>query len=93
VLADNIGGVAACIAAVATCVNTVLAGRIHHVTTKTLSEVVTLNGKTIGNLADNAEGRRIATEIPKDQQTSHDKRYVEAVEAIDHPVTPPKGEP
>lgn len=51
-------------------------------------EVSTLNGKTIGVLADNAEGRRILETIPLDKQTSHDKAYIEALSDRDKQGTP-----
>lgn len=52
---------------------------IHSVTTTTLDEVVTLNGKTIGRLLDDTEARRIIADVPPEQQSSHDKKYIEAL--------------
>lgn len=35
----------------------------------------TANGSTMGELADQAEGRRIHVEIPRDEQTDHERGY------------------
>ena len=90
------------VAAIGTLVNTLVQqwsrrklNQIHTTAVEALGEVITLNGKTIGNLADHAEGRRIMADVPHAQQTAHDRRYVEAVEAADHPppTTPPPTSP
>jgi hypothetical protein len=54
--------------------------KIHDTTETTLGEVVTVNGKTIGKLLDDAEGRRIVADVPTASQTSHDRKYVEGLE-------------
>ena len=54
--------------------------KIHDTTETTLGEVVTVNGKTIGKLLDDAEGRRIVADVPTASRTSHDRRYVEGLE-------------
>jgi hypothetical protein len=52
---------------------------LHQTTTNTLEQVTTINGKSLGNLADAAEGRRIVKDIPPENQTSHERQYVESI--------------
>ena len=54
--------------------------KIHDTTETTLGEVITANGKSVGKLLDDTEGRRIASDVPAAAQTSHDRRYVEGLE-------------
>jgi hypothetical protein len=60
----------------------------HRKVGQVITEVKTANGNTLAALADQAEGRRIQRDIPPEERTSHDQRYVE--DLPDHP-SPPKG--
>ena len=60
-------------------VNTKITEEAHGAAQAAVSELKTSNGRSVGNLADRAEGRRIGETIPPHAQTSEEKRYVEAL--------------
>lgn len=58
------------------------AGRLRNLKSQVSSvheEVKTANGITLAALADNAEGRRINADIPHDERTTAEQRYVDRV--------------
>jgi hypothetical protein len=55
----------------------------HAVASSTLAQVSTMNGKSIAQLADEAEGYRIRAEISPADQTASEKHYVEALRQAD----------
>ena len=58
-------------------------GVVHGVANEALAELVTLNGKTVGELGDLTEGRRIIRDVPIAEQSPSERHYVEAVHVDD----------
>lgn len=72
--AAMLGAIAQMVASVAILITVVRGQRTTH------SLVRTMNGKTIGALADLAEGRRIELDVPADERSASQRHYVENVE-------------